>query len=223
MIHDDLALLLNCVATDGRFHTHAIVQDEQAMRTPEPSQNGAPLLKNLTLEGFSKNELLLLPDLAKGKGGVMSPLLSTIGKQQPDTQNRPTSPEPGGKAPNTSWNRSCDGLLIRIGAVRQDGVTPLELGYFDLKSGNPSGYEGQFLSMQCFMKGYVLALLDVFFGKKCEVVRERFIVFHTDKQGKGQSLQKKRSVPEPKSACSAQNAIKIIVKNEARIHVAQYF
>ena len=197
MTIDALVAMLSCIEVDGRNQSHAIVEDDEAKHAPKPSRGAAPLLKRITLENIGKSELLVLPDKAKGKSGVMSPLLSTSsGKDQ---------------------NRSCDGLLIRVCEPRADGVIPIELGYFDLKSGNPTGYSGQFLSTRCFVQGYVITLLSAFYGKQCEVVRERFIIFHTDKSDKVPSMQKKRSMPIAASACTFSNAEKYIVKNEQTI------
>ncbi len=152
--------MLSCVEADGRVHDHAIVKDDEVMQAPAPAQGGAPLLQKITLKAIGKHDLLLLPDQAKGKAGVMSPLLRIATPMLSADEHQ-----------NTSWNRSCDGVLIRVCAARNDGVIPVEVGYFDLKSGNPVGCAGQFMSTQCFIKGYVLALLDMFFQNKCEVVR----------------------------------------------------
>lgn len=197
MAMDVFIKMLSCVETDGRKASHAIVEDEQATKAPTPAKGSAPLLKKITITDIGKNELLILPDKGLGVTKTMSPLLSTES--------------------DTDQNRVCDGVLIRICESREDGKIPLEIGYFDLKSGNPEGYSGQFLSTRCFIAGYLMSLLKVFYSKDCDIVRERFVIFHTDKSDKAPSLQKKRTRPAPASANTPKNADKCIVKNEQNV------
>jgi hypothetical protein len=192
-----LVKMLNCVAADGRSAAHAIIEDSETKKILF-SSSGAPLLKKITVSELRNNELLLLPDAGRANLGPatkahMSPLLSTTS--------------------GTDQHRACDGALLRVLKTRPDGITPLEVGYFDLKSGNPDSYAGQFLSTHCFISYYVTALLTAFYGVKCKVTRERYVVFHTDKQNKIQPLKKKPSRPGSKSANSPRNAEKIIVRN----------
>lgn len=202
MTMDALVAMLSCVEADGRIKSHAIVEDDQAKQTQHPPKGSAPLLKKITIEAIGKNELLLLPDKGRTSSGrnmaaTMSPLLSTCS--------------------GTDQNRICDGVLIRILDRNGNDVTFIEIGYFDLKSGRADGYEGQFLSTRCFLRDYVLSLLKTFYGKRCEVIKERFVIFHTDKDNRTPSLQKKRSRPATQSANAPNCADKCIVKNEQKI------
>lgn len=194
MSMDALVKMLSCVAADGRIENHAIIRDREAEKAPNA-------LSKIIIQEIRQNELLILPDegrlkLGKAAKGYMSPLLSS---------------ESG-----TDQNRACDGVLLRVLPIDENGETPMEVGYFDLKTGNPEGYEGQFLSTRCFMF-YVFALLDTFYGVKGRLEKERFVIFHTDKHGKMPTMQKKPTRPSPNHANSAQNADKRIVKNEQRI------
>lgn len=71
---DALVAMLACVEADGRVRSHAIIEDDEAAKAANPREGSAPLLKKITLDCIGKRDLLLLPDKARGKSGVMSPL-----------------------------------------------------------------------------------------------------------------------------------------------------
>ena len=197
---DSTIKMLACVSADGRFVSQCIIEDASAKGAPAPARGSAPLLKKVVVDGLIAGDVVLSPDKSIGKSGVMSSLLSTNS--------------------GTDQNRSCDGLILRFRGLPDAATCVVDVGYFDLKSGNPSGYSGQFLSTQCFLKSYALALLKTFYGKPCRIGKERFVILHTDKAGRGPSIRKTPTKAVPVSANSPSNAKKIVVSSGAKIPVS---
>jgi hypothetical protein len=106
-------------------------------------------------------------------------------------------------------NRACDAVVIRQSKQKKG----IELFYIELKSDAPSGYEGQFKSTACFMR-YVCDLCKQLCDYSIEVVRERYIVFHTDSSGKKTLGPRPKPRFDPKSKNTPMSPEKIIVVNE---------
>ena len=86
-------------------------------------------LKKLTISELAPGMLLLATDEGRKRDKAppcMSPLFKDDGV--------------------FAQNRACDAVLVR---KADDG---LQVYYIELKSDSPSGYEGQFVSTQCFMR-----------------------------------------------------------------------
>lgn len=124
------------------------------------------VLKKVTLNAPSGDWFGFDPDKGRGTARQMSPLLA-VGNQH-------------------DHHRACDCVVI----INRGGeLTAL---YFDLKSGNPKGYAGQFKSTRQFVS-YALGLLEEFHGIKLFLADERFIVLWG---GKPALLNKTTTVPK---------------------------
>jgi len=83
-------------------------------------------------------------------------------------------------------HRACDCVVL----VRRNGkLTAL---YIDLKSGDPTGYSGQFKSPRQFVR-YALGLLAEFHGHQLELIEERYVVLFG---GKPALINKTTTVPK---------------------------
>lgn len=123
-------------------------------------------LKKVTLTASNGDWFSFDPDKGRGNPALMSPLLAT-GKMH-------------------DHHRACDCVvLIR----RSEKLTAL---YIDLKSGNPSGYSGQFKSTRQFVR-YALGLLYEFHGCSLDLAEERYVVFYG---GKPALINKTTTVPK---------------------------
>lgn len=143
-------------------------------------------LKKVTLKAPNGDWFSFDPDGGRGRMALMSPLLST------------------GKA--YDHHRACDCVVL---VRRNGGLIAL---YIDLKSGNPSGYSGQFKSTRQFLR-YALGLLSEFYCDQLTLEEERYVVLYggkpalinktptVQKQGKIGKTQPdkpyKREVPNP--------------------------
>jgi hypothetical protein len=137
-------------------------------------------LKKLKLSGLTPEMLVLAIDEKRklGKDICMSPLFSRDSRYY--------------------HNRACDFVVLK------QSVDVIDVWYIELKSGNPSGYSGQFKSTQCFMR-YVFNLATNLCDSSFKMGRERFIVYHT------RSGLKKPT--QAQSATKPDNPRKIYVKN----------
>jgi hypothetical protein len=133
-------------------------------------------LKRLTISELAPGMLLLATDEGRKRDkapACMSPLFKDDGAYD--------------------QNRACDAVLLR---KAEDG---LHVCYIELKSDSPSGYEGQFASTHCFMR-YVAALSEKLCNCPLRIVRERYVVFHTDSSGKRPRGKKQKMRFKPASA-----------------------
>jgi hypothetical protein len=113
-------------------------------------------------------------------------------------------------------NRACDAVFLRL---TEDGF---QVCYIELKSDAPSGYEGQFKSTQCFIK-YISALSESLCDTPMKVIRERFVVFHTDSSGVKPLGKKQKTQFKPSSANTPKSPDMHIVRNEDTVRLASFF
>ncbi|MBJ9686776.1 hypothetical protein I5589_06745 [Burkholderia vietnamiensis] len=123
-------------------------------------------LKNVTLNAPNGDWFSFDPDKGRGRKALMSPLLATGGAHD--------------------HHRACDCVVL----IRREGK--LMALYIDLKSGNPSGYAGQFKSTRQFVR-YTLGLLAEFHGHSLALVEERYVVLYG---GKPSLINKTTTVPK---------------------------
>ena len=123
-------------------------------------------LKKVTLKAPNGDWFSFDPDKGRGKAALMSSLLMT-GKEH-------------------DHHRACDCVVL---ILRDGKLTAL---YIDLKSGNPSGYSGQFKSTRQFVR-YALGLLAEFHGHSLVLAEERYVVLHG---GEPALLNKTTTVPK---------------------------
>lgn len=114
-------------------------------------------------------------------------------------------------------NRACDAVI-----VRKSHASGVELFYIDLKSDTASGYEGQFKSTACFMR-YICDLCKELCDYSIEVVRERYIVFHTDSSGKAPKGRKMKTRFKSSSANAPCTPDKFIVMDKDTIRCTEIF
>lgn len=161
------------------------------------SQQDAKLRK-LTLTKLEPGMLVLATDEGRkqDKDICMSPLFSRNGSYD--------------------HNRACDAVLIRQEA---QGIS---ICYIELKSDKPSGYEGQFISTQCFMR-YLIDLVNCLCGVEVRIARERFVVFHTDSKDASRQGKKTTTSHKPGDATSRgkqhgpSSPLKYCVRNDCTI------
>ena len=96
------------------------------------------------------------------------------------------------------------------------------LFYIELKSDNPSGFAGQFKSTQAFMS-YALNLVNSFCGIRLKIIRERFVVFHTDSKNATRRGKKQKTRFAPKDANTAESPIKFRVRNSDTVRCTEFF
>jgi hypothetical protein len=123
-------------------------------------------LKKVTLMLPNGDWFSFDPDKGRGKKSLMSPLLA-VGTEH-------------------DHHRACDCVVL----IQRNGK--LTILYIELKSGNPSGYEGQFKSTRQFAH-YALGLLKEFHGHSLALADERYIVLHG---GKSALINKTTTVPK---------------------------
>lgn len=151
-------------------------------------------LKTVTLFAAPGDWFSFSPDKGRGKAGQMSPLLSS-GKEY-------------------DHHRACDAVVI----ARKGNE--LLVVYIDLKSGNPTGYAGQFKSTRRFVR-YALGLLDEFKGFSFGEPNERYIILYG---GRKPLLNKKPSVPRRSAvgASKPDQAYKREVPDGARLYLNEF-
>lgn len=156
---------LSCCTYNGAQHTHILITETDP----------AAALKHVTLTAPSGDWFSLNPDegrkckrIHRGCNAVvMSPLLEINGHDH---------------------HRACDCVVL----INRGGqLTAL---YVDLKSGNPTGYSGQFKSTRQFVR-YALGLLEEFHGSNLALTEERFVVLYG---GKPPLINKTTTVPKLK-------------------------
>jgi len=156
-------------------------------------------LKKLTISEFGEGMLLLATDEGRKRNPVtvcMSPLFADDGLYD--------------------QNRACDAVILR---KINDGY---QACYIELKSDNPGGYEGQFKSTQCFI-GYVCALSESLCDQPIKIVRERYVVFHTDtKNGTRRGLKRKTRFT-PRSANTPRSPDMFCVRNGETVRFSEFF
>jgi hypothetical protein len=156
-------------------------------------------LKKLKITGLDKSMLVLLTDEGRKVSTpiCMSPLFLFDGMYD--------------------QNRACDAVIVR--QVPQGGI---DLFYIDLKSDVATGYEGQFKSTACFMR-YVCDLCKQLCDYSVDIVRERYIVFHTDSSGKAPKGRKMKTRFQQSSANTPSSPDKFIVEDKDQIRCTEVF
>lgn len=150
-------------------------------------------LKKVTLQATTGDWFSFDPDKGRGPSASMSPLLAT-GKEH-------------------DHHRACDCVVL----IRRNGkLTAL---YIDLKSGNPSGYSGQFKSTRQFLR-YALGLLTEFHGHTLTLSEERFVVLYG---GKPALINKTTTVPKVEKVRKTQpdKPYKREVSNPCRLYLKE--
>lgn len=181
---------LSCCTYRGDQHTHVLI-DEQGI--------GAKL-KKVTLTAPNGDWFSFDPDSGRKckriyrpcNAVVMSPLLA-IGDHD--------------------HHRGCDCVVV----VNRGGL--LTVLYIDLKSGNPSGYEGQFKSTRQFVR-YALGLLEEFHQKKLSIADERYVILYG---GNAPLLNKTTTIrkTEKMGKSKPDAAYKREVNNPARLYLKE--
>lgn len=179
-----LLKLLSCRIVDGRQASEAIIEEKDV----------SAKLKKITLSDLQPGILVLLIDEGRkvrlgGKVVIdcMSPLFNITG--------------------DSHHNRACDAVLIR-----EKSASECEVVYIDLKSDAPSGFKGQFQSTYCFVR-YVQALLLELLKVEMKIVKERYVIFHTDSRNANVSLQKRPTKFSPSQANSPVAPDKYVVRS----------
>lgn len=162
-------------------------------------ENQEAKLKKIRISDLNANMLLLATDDGRKidkTTACMSPLFATSGKYE--------------------QNRACDAVLLR----------KTELGYqvcyIELKSDSPSGYAGQFKSTQCFIR-YLAEISKNLCGHNMEILRERFVVFHTDSKNISRHGKKTKTKFSPKQANTPNTPDKFCVKNGDIVRFSEFF
>lgn len=92
--------------------------------------------------------------------------------------------------------------------------------YVDLKSGNPSGYAGQFKSTRQFVR-YAIELLKEFYASPLEVEREQYVILY----GGEKPLPIRKTVTAPKleriSRTQPDKAYRKEISNGARLYLRE--
>lgn len=149
-------------------------------------------LKKVTIRYRNGDWFSFDPDKGRGKASQMSALLV-----------------PGEKF---SHHRACDAVIL---VRRENGLSAI---YFDMKSGNPVGYSGQFKSTRQFVR-YAIGLLNDLTDHTLELTEERFVVLYG---GKPLSLNKKPTIPTRVSRTEPNLAHKREVPNNASLFLAEF-
>lgn len=156
-------------------------------------------LKKLTISALAPGMLLLATDEGRKRDkapACMSPLFKDDGA--------------------FAQNRACDAVLVR---KADDG---LQVYYIELKSDSPSGFEGQFVSTQCFMR-YVEVLAEKLCDCPLRISRERYVVFHTDSSGARPLGKKQKTRFKPQSANTPTSPEMICVRNGDTVRCTEFF
>jgi hypothetical protein len=182
---------LSCITYNGAQHTHIQIDETDA----------AAKLKKVMLAAPNGDWFSFNPDDGRKckrihqrcNAVVMSPLLAIGGAHD--------------------HHRACDCVV----AINRNGQ--LTVLYIDLKSGNPTGYAGQFKSTRQFMR-YALGLLEEFHQEKFTIADERYVIF---RGGKAPLLNKMTTVPKAeKMGKSKPDApYKREVTNSARLYLKE--
>ena len=182
---------LSCVSYNGAQHTHVLIDETDPGAT----------LKKVTLIAPKGDWFSFSPDKGsqckrinvRSNLVLMSPLLS-IGPHD--------------------HHRACDCVIL---LNRAGQLTAL---YVELKSGNPTGYAGQFKSTRQFLR-YALGLLEEFGQEKLVLADERYLIFYG---GVSPLLSKTTTVPKFEKFGKSEpgKAHKRAVTNQARMHLKEF-
>ena len=155
-------------------------------------------LKKLTISELDSSIIVLATDEGRKRSQLvcMSPLFADDG--------------------HYDQNRACDAVFIR---KSEDGY---HICYVDLKSDSPSGFEGQFKSTQCFM-GYVRALSASLCQQPISIIRERYVVFHTDSSNAKCFGKKTKTRFSPNAANAPSSPTKFCVRNGDTVRFSEFF
>ena len=151
-------------------------------------------LRKVQLQAGAGDWFSFCPDKGRGAASLMSPLLA-IGKVH-------------------DHHRACDCVVVVCNG------TKLTVLYIDLKSGNPTGYAGQFKSTRQFVR-YALGLLSEFYAGPLEIEREQYVVLYGGE--KLLPLKKTTTVPklEQIHGTKPDRAYKRAVPNGTRLYVRE--
>jgi len=151
-------------------------------------------LKKAKIKAGAGDWFAFCPDKGRGEKALMSPLLA-CGREH-------------------DHHRACDCVII---LCRGQSLT---IVYVDLKSGNPSGYAGQFKSTRQFVR-YAIELLKEFYASPLEVEREQYVILH----GGEKPLPIRKRVTTPKlekiSRTQPDRAYKREIPNGARLYLRE--
>lgn len=151
-------------------------------------------LKKAKIKAGTGDWFAFCPDKGRGKKELMSPLLA-CGREH-------------------DHHRACDCVIILCRGQR------LTIVYVDLKSGNPSGYAGQFKSTRQFVR-YAIELLKEFYASPLEVEREQYVILY----GGEKPLSIRKTVTAPKlekiSRTQPDRAYKREIPNGARLYLRE--
>lgn len=151
-------------------------------------------LKKAKIKAGTGDWFAFCPDKGRGKKELMSPLLA-CGREH-------------------DHHRACDCVIILCRGQR------LTIVYVDLKSGNPSGYAGQFKSTRQFVR-YAIGLLKEFYASPLEVEREQYVILY----GGEKPLSIRKTVTAPKlekiSRTQPDRAYKREIPNGARLYLRE--
>lgn len=164
----------------------------------EEKQQGAKLRK-LTISDLGPGMLLLATDEGRKRNqapACMSPLFAEDGLYD--------------------QNRACDAVLFR---QTEEGY---QVCYIELKSDNPSGFEGQFISTQCFIS-YVCELSERLCNHSINIIRERYVVFHTDTKNGVRRGLKTKTLFVPRSANAPKSPDMFCVRNGDTVRFSEFF
>lgn len=155
-------------------------------------------LKKLTISELNPDVIVLSTDEGRKRSQLvcMSPLFSDDGVYD--------------------QNRACDAVFIR---KSEQGY---QVCYVELKSDSPNGYEGQFKSTQCFI-GYVCALSDRLCQQPIAIIRERYVVFHTDSSNVKRYGKKTKTRFSPNDANAPSSPTKFCVRNGDTVRFSEFF
>lgn len=189
-----LKAILSCVHSDGNSETHAYIEEKDEAK-----------LKKLCLSELAPGMLLLATDKGRhidnqGRKLTRYACMSPLFKQDGEFDQ----------------NRACDAVLVR------EVSAGCELFYIELKSDKPSGFTGQFKSTQAFMS-YVLNLINLLCGIELKIIKERFIVFHTDSKNAARKGIKHRTRFSPKDENTAECPMKFCVRDNETVRCTEIF
>lgn len=173
VLTDELDVLqaLLSCAEDNRERTDVFLKEKDPIAK----------LKKLHLSELDNNMLVLAIDehrkIKNRQGKVLKVCMSPLFSEQ-----------------DYGHNKACDAVILR---KAENG---LEICYIDLKSDDPRGFEKQFKSTQCFMH-YLFDLSKSLCNVEIQIIKERFVIFHTD------SNDAVGMKPKPKMRLSFQSGI----------------
>ncbi len=190
---DAMRVLLSCIQADGCHVSHVNIEEKDELAK----------LKRLCLSELKPQMLVLAIDEARkvknDKNQTLRVCMSPLFSEQ-----------------DYGHNKACDAVLLR---KTEAGI---EIYYIDLKSDNPSGFERQFKSSQCFMR-YLFDLAKSLCNIEIQIIKERFIIFHTDSKDASRFGLKPKTRFSPKSANKPDSPEMFCVRNGETVRCTEIF